>query len=102
VVVDATFRSAADRARFGLLAAEAGVPLVICELNCPAELVRQRLAVREQAGDSVSDGTWRVYQRQLATFEQPADTEGQVLTIDAAKPVTAMVEQALTGLALLP
>ena len=102
VLVDATFRSAADRARFGLLAAEAGVPLTICVLSCPAGLVRQRLSDRQQADDSVSDGTWRVYQQQVARFEQPADTEGQLLTIDATKPVTVMVEQALTGLALLP
>lgn len=102
VVVDATFRSSADRERFVLLATEAGVPLTICELVCPAELVRQRLVLREQAGDSVSDGTWRVYQHQMATFERPAVTEGQVLTIDATRPVTVMVEQALAGLALLP
>lgn len=102
VVVDATFRSAADRERFARLAAEQGVPLTICELVCPAEVVRQRLALREQAGDSVSDGTWRVYQQQVATFEKPAAREGQLLAIDAAKPVTVMVEQALTGLSLLP
>lgn len=101
VVVDATFRCAADRARFGLLAAEAGVPLIICALTCPAEVVRQRLLDRQQSGDSVSDGTWRVYQQQMARFEQPAAAEGLVLTIDATRPVTAMVEQALSGLALL-
>ncbi|MDY0384705.1 AAA family ATPase [Trichlorobacter sp.] len=101
VVVDATFRSAADRARFGLLAAEAGVPLIICALVCPAEVVRQRLLDRQQSDDSVSDGTWPVYQRQIAIFEQPTDAEGQLLAIDATKPVTAMVEQALSGLALL-
>ena len=102
VVVDATFRLAVDRKRFVQLATEAGVPLVICELSCPAELVRQRLLERQQADDSVSDGTWRVYQQQLASFEQPTEAEGHLLAIDATQPVTAMVEQVLTGLAVFP
>lgn len=101
VVVDATFRFAADRKHFIRLATEAGVPLTIFELNCPAELVRQRLREREQAGDSVSDGTWQVYQQQVDQFERPVAAEGDVLTINAAQPVTVMVEQALSGLSLL-
>jgi len=102
VVVDATFRRRADRERFIRLAAEAGVPLSIFELSCPAAVVHQRLSSREQSGDAVSDGTWQIYQQQAAAFERPVEAEGHLLAIDAGQPVTAMVEQALAGLALFP
>lgn len=101
VLVDATFQRRADRARFARLAAEQRVPLYILELLCPAELVQQRLTLREQAGDSVSDGTWQIYQRQMASFEVPDDAEGVLIRIDARQEVDAMAEQALTGLGVL-
>lgn len=102
VVVDATFRRRADRERFILLATEQGVPLSIFDLRCPVDLVRQRLMLREQSGISISDGTWQIYQQQLAEFEAPDAAEGQLIELNAAQPVPVMVDQALAGLGLLP
>ena len=101
VLVDATFRRRSDREVFIRMAAEQGVPLIIFELSCPAELVRQRLIQREQSGTSISDGTWPLYQQQVATFEPPDPAQTLVITLDASQAVPEMVDQALTGLNLL-
>ncbi len=101
VLVDATFRRRLDRELFIRLAANLGVPLVIFGLSCPTKLVRQRLMQREQSGDSISDGTWLIYQQHMAAFEPPDPAEALLVPLDAAQPVTAMVDQALIGLNLL-
>ncbi|MGB4600499.1 MAG: AAA family ATPase [Trichlorobacter sp.] len=100
VLVDATFRRRADREHFAQLAAANGARLIILQMDCPPELVRQRLEQREQTAVSVSDGTWQVYQRQIAGFEPPDPAEGGLIRLDAEQPVQMMAEQVLLEMGL--
>jgi aminoglycoside phosphotransferase family enzyme/predicted kinase len=100
VIVDATFGRKADRAVFENLAARFGAQVFIMQLDCRAELVRERLLARAAGGKSESDGTWQVYQQQMKGFELPVAGEGQVIKVDAALELQAMVEQILAGIGL--
>jgi predicted kinase len=102
VIVDATFRSRTDRARFIHLAFAEGATPVLLALSCPAGLVRQRLEQREISGDSVSDGTWQIYQQQIATFEQPLPDEALLVSLDTGRTLVELSEQVLGALGLLP
>lgn len=92
-VVDATFRVRADRERFIRLATESGVVPVIVFLACPEAVARERLDQRKARGDSVSDGTWQVYQQQRDSFELPTVDEALLVTLDATLEPVAMVDQ---------
>lgn len=99
VLVDGTFCRKNDRDRFAALARESGSRLVILRLNCPPEVVRQRLAARQQEQAAVSDGTWEVYQHQVATMVEPTAAEGVLLQLDATLPPEELAEQCLKSLA---
>lgn len=100
VIVDATFRSREERARFLELAAAAGACAAILYPRCSAELIRRRLQERQQRGTDVSDGTWEVYQQQIARFEPPGEDEACLLRPDAALPVHDATETVVRGLGL--
>jgi uncharacterized protein len=100
VIVDATFGRKSDRAVFENLAARFGAQVFILQLDCSAELARERLLARAAGGGSESDGTWQVYQQQIKGFELPAAGEGQVIKVAAALELQAMVELVLAGAGL--
>lgn len=101
IIVDATFRRRADRARFGTLARNAGTPFVILHAVCPEPTIRRRLDSRQKDRNEPSDGTWEVYLRQKDGFDPPSDREGTLLRIDTSGAASAMVDAVLHGLELL-
>ena len=78
VVIDAGFRSAAERAEFAQLAVSHGAKFVILFVKCDPDEQRQRLRERSSRGDSVSDGRVELLDQQLKVFEPPDDAEGTV------------------------
>ena len=98
VILDATFLQRRGRERFTKLAADSGSRMVILQLSCPDELVRQRLEQRQGRGDSASDGTWQVFQQQMKTAEPPTADEGMVIVLDATEEPVTMVEAILSQL----
>ena len=100
LILDATFLLRRSRERFVRLAAEAGATVVLLQLSCPDELVRQRLEQRQARGDSASDGTWQVFQQQMKSAESPTADEGLVIVLDATGEPVAMVDAVLSQLSL--
>jgi uncharacterized protein len=98
VILDATFLQQRSRERFVRLAAESGATVVILQVSCPDELVRQRLKQRQTRGDSASDGTWQVFQQQMTSAELPTADEGLVIALDATEEPLAMVEAIINQL----
>lgn len=93
VVIDGTFIRRSNRTAFSALATAAGCNLIILRLNCPAETVKKRLESRAKDSSSVSDGTWQVYEKQTAVFEEPDSEEGLLIRLDATLSPELMVEQ---------
>ncbi len=101
VVVDATFLRLRDRKRFIRMSADVGAVTVILQISCPADRVFLRLKQRQKQLDAISDGTWQVYQRQMASCEQPTVEEAQLVVLDAVQTTAEMAEQVLTRIGLL-
>lgn len=79
VLVDANFRSAAQRAEAVAAARAAGRDAAIAHFACEDATVRERLRARAASGDSVSDADEAVYDRLIAGFESPGEDEGLAL-----------------------
>jgi len=72
VIIDASFRSRADRALAVDLARSMNIPLYCIECVCPDEVVKIRLDKRKQETDNPSDGRWEILQEQKKHYE-PVD-----------------------------
>lgn len=97
VIVDASFRRAAQRARLGELAKRHGIPFTFIECSVPRSTALQRLQKRAQA-PSISDGDLQVYDRFAATWEQVDELPPEAhLRLNTAQP-TSTVERRLREL----
>jgi len=95
VIVDATFLSAANRARFRAIAAEARVPFAIIACSAPAEVVADRIARRLRAASDASEADHAVHARQLARAEPfTGDEQRMLIPVDTSDPtaIAAMVD----------
>jgi predicted kinase len=95
VVVDATFRYAADREAFG----SAAYGAVWIECRAPAAILARRAAARSKDPDRVSDADAAIATRQLAEWEPlteiaPADR----VTVPTDRPLEAVVASARDAL----
>ncbi len=100
VLVDATFRTQRIRERFGMIAADFSAEFVIIRPVCSDERARRNIEARQTSKISASDGTWAVYQAQIADYEPPAAEEGRVIQLDAGADVTAMLHSLLDEVGL--
>lgn len=74
-IVDATFLRRLDRQRMGAVAAAAGVPLLILDLQAPSGLLRQRISRRQRLGQDPSDADLAVLDQQLRSRESLSAAE---------------------------
>lgn len=87
VVIDASFRSAAERRAVEQLARDHAVPFLLVECRASKETCRARLRVRE-AAPGVSDGRLAVFEDFCASFEP-------VVELPAGEHVVVDTERAL-------
>ena len=96
VIVDANFRSEADRRMFLDAATQLGVRsgVLVCEAN--TEVVRERL--RKRRGDA-SDADWSVYVRAAESWEEPSlETQSVVRVINTDGSREHAMSQAMEAL----
>ena len=74
VIIDAAFVLHAERANFGALAREMGVPFVIASLHTDAALLAERLALRSRRGGDPSEADFAVM-RKVQVVQQPLRNE---------------------------
>ena len=68
VIIDATFREDAERARMRDLARRMAVPIVFAECVVSDGQAKARMAARALEPDAISDATWEIYLQQKAAF----------------------------------
>ncbi len=89
VVIDASFRSAAERAAVRRLARERGISVRFVECAAAPSLCRARLARREAEG-GVSDGRLAIFDDFCARFEPFAELDAtERVIVDTSEPVAA-------------
>jgi aminoglycoside phosphotransferase family enzyme/predicted kinase len=101
-ILDATFKSAADRQFALAIAARRGVPVLFVEcVVCEDEAIR-RLRRRESVRGEVSDATAEIYHRQRADFEpirgMPLRNHLRIDTTGQREYIVAEVDEALAHL----
>lgn len=83
VLIDASFKRAADRSSLAALAVSHGADFVILFVSCDVEEQKRRLIRRSELGVSVSDGRIELLGQQQAEFEPPGPDEGRIITLDS-------------------
>ncbi|MGC1952928.1 MAG: AAA family ATPase [Gammaproteobacteria bacterium] len=86
VIIDATFLRRSERDRLRQLAIGLRVPFVILDCKAPEMLLRERVAHRAQAGETVSEAGTEVLTVQLQT-QQPLEEDElrQSISLDASR-----------------
>lgn len=82
--LDATYLRAPARTAVLRAAADAGVPCVVLDLECPAAVVRERLERRAAEGRDPSDADLAVYEQQVRTAEPLSPAEAPHVVTHAA------------------
>lgn len=93
VILDASFKSAAERDALRKLAREEGARAVFVLCLCPAEVVRQRLSRRAANLTSISDGRLELLDRQAEDFEPLTEADRPLLPLDTEAPVEITLEK---------
>ena len=103
VLLDATYLLRAPRDEARLLASELGVPFAIIDLDCPREVIEERIAARGARGDDASDADVAVYLQQLREAE-PLGPEEQVHVVpfDATSSPMPLLMDLITCLVAQP
>ncbi len=87
VIIDASYKSAQERALAVEAGRRAGAGVFVVECTCPDEIVEQRLNSRLAGGRDVSDGRWDIYEAQKADFEPIDGISGGIhLVADTSLP----------------
>ena len=94
VILDASYREAAWRARVRDMAGAARSPFLLLETRSPDDVVRQRLAAR---GAGPSDGRPDLLEAQRDRFEPPIEIPGaERIIVDTSGPSGEVVKAALS------
>jgi uncharacterized protein len=102
VIVDATFRDQRERALFQQLASTVGSRFIILYIRSPETVILERLSIREQLQDVISDAGVSVYFRQKKEFVPPETAEGVVMVVDTAETLLHTIDALMISLGVLP
>ncbi len=80
-VIDAGFRTSAERTEFAKLAASHHAEFVILFVQCDPDEQQRRLLERSSRGGSVSDGRIELLNQQKDAFDPPDASDGRVISI---------------------
>lgn len=94
VILDATFRRAADREAAREMAESVGAQWRLIECRLSPDLVRRRLDLRAARKDGLSDATWQTYERQRAEFECDKIADAVHLALDTGEGLSVSSRQA--------
>jgi predicted kinase len=82
VILDGSYKSAAERALVRELAEETGAKAVFVHCTCPREVVRQRLLRRTANTQAISDGRLELQLLQAEDFEPLGEEDQPLLKLD--------------------
>jgi predicted kinase len=92
-VLDGSYTAEKERRRLRDLAAAQGAAIKFILCRCPDHIVKERLEIRAQDPEAVSDGRWEIYLRQKEGFSLPAELGGhELITLDTDAPVDTLLQ----------
>jgi len=88
VILDGTFRRAADREMAGELAARSGAHFRLIECKLAPGMLRPRLERRAAGKETLSDATWATYLRQREEMEPSENLPVTQLLLDNSHAIS--------------
>jgi len=98
VILDASFKGAAERAEIRDLAGERGARAVFLYCACPREVVRARLSRRADNTTSISDGRLELLDLQVEDFEAVTPADRPLLKLDTGRELEEVLQEVETFL----
>ncbi|MGD9645264.1 MAG: AAA family ATPase [Pirellulales bacterium] len=96
VVLDGTFLAAADQQRTAEIASARGLPALVVNCRCPADVARERIARRLATGDDASEARPELLDAQQA-LDEPTPAGLPSVTIDTNRPLEENLESVFTS-----
>jgi predicted kinase len=93
VILDASFKSAAERARVRETAREKKARAAFVFCYCPKEVVRERLLKRADSSCAISDGRLELLDLQMEDFEALTEADKPLLKLDTGKGLEKMLRE---------
>jgi predicted kinase len=93
VVLDGSYKRAAERARVRHLAAEEGAQMVFVYCECPASVARERLGIRLNDPEAISDGRVELFEAQAQDFDPFMPEDRPLLRLDTTREPGAVLEE---------
>jgi predicted kinase len=91
VILDASYKSAEERARIRALARQKGAPAVFVYCFCPREVVR--LLQRAQNTSAISDGRLELLDLQMEDFEPLTAADQPLLRLDTGRDLGKVLQE---------
>jgi len=96
VILDASFKSAGERARVRKLARAKGTRTVFVYCYCSPEVVQKRLHHRADNTSAISDGRTELLDLQMKAFDPLSEADQPLLKLDTGREL-AEVHQEISG-----
>jgi hypothetical protein len=95
-IIDASFRSKADRKKAFDLALSMNADFFIIECICPEEIVKERLNARTYDPTEASDGRWEIFESQKGAFEKIDESpDNHHIIVDSSQTLEMCTEYAI-------
>ncbi len=103
VIIDASYKSRADRQKALAAAERLKADFFIIECICPENIIKERLALRMSDEGEASDGRWEIYLVQKETFDRITEMpEKSHIIIDTSLTPEACTYKALQKIKNFP
>ena len=93
VILDGSYKRAAERARVRRLAGERGARAVFIYCECPEEVTRQRLHLRLDDPQAISDGRVELFAAQAKDFDPLGAADRPLLRLDTGRELAAALKE---------
>jgi predicted kinase len=93
VILDASFKSVAERAQVRELAREKGARAVFIYCHCPQEVVQERLHQRADNTRAISDGRSELLDLQMKDFDPLTEADQPLLKLDTGRELAEIRQE---------
>jgi predicted kinase len=93
VILDGSYKRAAERARVRQLARDRGARVVFVYCECPPEVARERLGIRLTDPEAISDGRVELFEDQMRDFDPLTPEDRPRLRLDTNRAPSVVLEE---------
>jgi predicted kinase len=93
VILDGSYKRAAERDLVRIMARENGAKAIFLYCACPLEVVKERLGIRAQDPESISDGREEILEAQARDFDPVDFSAPDFWGVNTNKEMAAVVEK---------